>query len=114
MLAAWCVLLPELRVHARQNGVLARLDRDAERVRAGAPARRALRKWRPPDSDDRHRSWADGWAPGIVRLPGQVRTPDAGSRDYVCPHDRCARRGARDADGHPPRCAAFDAPMRPA
>jgi hypothetical protein len=113
-LAVWCALLPELREHARNNGVLDRLDRDAERVRAGASARRALRKWRPPDSDGAHRGWSDGPAFGLARLPGAVRAPGVGSGEYGCPRERCARRTGRDELGHPPRCTAFDVPMRPA
>lgn len=113
-LTVWCVLLPELRDQARNSGVLDRLDRDVERVRAGASARRALRKWRPPDSDGAHRSWSDGWTLGLARLPGLARAPGVGSAEYVCPRDRCARRASRDEQGHPPRCTAFDTPMRPA
>lgn len=113
-LAEWCALLPELRDQARNNGVLNRLDRDAERVRAGAPARRALLKWQPPDPAGAHRSWSDRPTFAVAGLPGMARSPGVSAGEYVCPRDRCARRASRDEHGHPPRCTAFDTPMRPA
>jgi hypothetical protein len=113
-LAMWCALLPALRDQARNNGVLDRLDRDAERVRAGAPARRALLKWGPRDSSGSHRSWSDRPTVGLAGLPGMGRAPGTGAGEYTCPHDRCARRASRDEHGHLPQCAAFGVPMRPA
>ena len=114
ILAAWCSLLPALREQARANGVLDRLDRDAERVRAGGSARQALLKWRPRDSDAELRGWSDRPTAGLVGLPGMARAPGVGAGEYTCPRDRCARRAARDEHGHLPRCTAFDTPMRPA
>ncbi|MFG1953409.1 hypothetical protein [Micromonospora sp. NPDC048830] len=113
-LADWCALLPTLREQARSNGVLDRLDRDAERVREGGSAQRALRKWGPRDSVGNQRSWSDRTTVGLAVLPGGGRPPGAGSAEYVCPRDRCARRAHRDEHGHLPRCTAFDTPMRPA
>ncbi|MEH1165252.1 hypothetical protein V6V47_07685 [Micromonospora sp. CPCC 205539] len=113
-LAAWCALLPALREQARASGVLDRLDRDAERVRAGASAHRALLKWRPPADDAEQRGWSDRPTVGLAGLPGMTRAPGVGAGDYRCPRDRCVRHATRDDDGHPPRCTAFDLPMRPA
>ncbi|MEH0934852.1 hypothetical protein [Micromonospora psammae] len=114
ILAAWCTVLPALRDQARSNGVLDRLDRDADRVRAGGSARRALLKWWPPESDVHHRGWSDRPTVGLAGLPGTSRPPGVGAGEYTCPQERCPRRGFRDEQGHPPRCTAFDAPMRPA
>ncbi len=112
-LALWCLLLPELRTAARRSGVLDRLDRDADRVKQGGPAKTALKKWGPVGPDGAPRSWADRPALGIAALPGRSRAPGVGAGEYGCPLDRCARVATRDDNGHPPRCAAFDASMRP-
>lgn len=112
-LALWCLLLPELRAAARQGGVLDRLNRDADRVKEGGPAKQALRKWGPVDPDGAQRSWADRPVLGIAALPGRGRVPGAGAGEYSCPFDRCGREASRDENGHPPRCTAFDVPMRP-
>ncbi|WP_405096307.1 hypothetical protein [Micromonospora sp. NBC_01412] len=114
VLAVWCALLPALREQARANGVLDRLDRDAERVRAGGSARQALLKWQPRDAAGELRGWADRPTAGLAGLPGLAHTPGVGAGDYTCPRDRCARRATRDEHGHPPRCPAFGTPMRPA
>ncbi|MFI1995577.1 hypothetical protein [Actinoplanes sp. NPDC020271] len=113
-LAAWCAMLPALRERARQEGVLDRLNRDADRVSGGGSARPALRKWQPEDQDQAQRTWSDRPTAGLPRLPGWGAAAGLGAGAYVCPQDRCNRRAARDDDGHPPNCAAFGTPMRPA
>lgn len=112
-LALWCAQLPSLREHARGNGVLARLDRDVERIRDGASPERALLKWVSPETAEALRGWADRPASGMAGLPGMRGTPGLGAGNYVCPRDRCGRRAQRDENGHVPRCTAFDETMRP-
>jgi hypothetical protein len=113
-LAAWCALLPALRESARAEGVLDRLDRDAARVSGGGSARSALRKWRPDDPDAEQRGWSDRPTAAMAQLPGWGGAAGIGAGAYSCPRDRCNRRSARDEHGHPPVCAAFATPMRPA
>lgn len=114
VLAAWCTLLPALRERARQEGVLDRLNRDVERVSGGGSARPALRKWRPEEYGEEQRTWSDRPTVGMARLPGWGGAAGLGAGAYVCPEDRCNRQSTRDDDGHPPLCAAFGTPMRPA
>lgn len=85
LLALWCAMLPELRVQARDNGVLDRLDRDIARVRAGTAVRQVLRKWMPPDSDGTYRSWSDRPFFGTIGLPGMNRQPALGRCVRVSP-----------------------------
>lgn len=114
LLAAWCELLPALRDQARAEGVLDRLDRDAERVRTSGSARSALRRWRPGEPDADQRGWSDRPTEAMAQLPGWGAAAGMGAGSYVCPRERCLRRASRDALGHPPLCAAFAVPMQPA
>lgn len=112
-LALWCALLPELRERARAVGVVARLDREAARVRDGGSARRAVRKWLADEVTEPVRTWSDRPMSSMVGFPGAPRPPSVRSGGYGCPLDRCERTAGRDPQGHPPVCHAFGMTMRP-
>lgn len=50
---------------------------------------------------------------GYDRIPGLSAAPPIGRGSYACPRGLCARRGERDARGHPPICGLFGDEMRP-
>ncbi|WP_284574701.1 hypothetical protein [Streptomyces sp. 2P-4] len=119
-LALWCARLAGLRDQARVTGVGARLERDADRVRQGGSAVRAVRKWLQEDgdpgggADGPQRSWSDTGGAAMVGFPGSRRPPSAGAGRYACPSGRCDRVAGRDAQGHVPVCHAYGSAMRPA
>ncbi|MEU2390167.1 hypothetical protein [Streptomyces sp. NPDC007369] len=117
-LARWCAGLAELREQARVTGVGERLERDADRVRQGGSARRAVGKWLQGDGGSAGpggpaRSWSDRGATAMAGFPGSPRTPSAGAGRYGCPSGRCDRTAGRDAQGHLPACHAYGTAMRP-
>jgi hypothetical protein len=117
-LALWCANLPLLRQRAAAGQWTDRLDRAAERLRAGGSALLAcerfglLERSAPgPAANGQSRGSDD---PPLVLVPGLDPLPLTGRGEYRCPGQRCSRREQRDDHGHPPVCTLFDQqPMVP-
>lgn len=101
-LAVFCSALPELRVKASDGFWEDTLDMHVAEVAGGGSALAACRELsldlNRPSPHRGDGAGIDGaatdWIPAPVVLGG-----------YVCPLRRCVRRGERDEQGRPPRCA---------
>ncbi|MEE6257455.1 hypothetical protein [Plantactinospora sonchi] len=112
-LGLWCENLPALRAEAARAGAAGRLDRDVARVRSGGSVLSAYRKWLATADPATWRTWSEPGGVAMAGLPGPSPVGPVGTGSYRCPVGRCGRTAGRDPQGHPPDCAAFDAPMTP-
>jgi hypothetical protein len=107
-LALWCAMLPDLRRRARENGWDTRLEREIARLGAGKSAIRSCEKFGLIGQQIRRE------ARDVLDIPGQDPAKPVARGTFVCPENRCDRRGERDEVGRPPRCELFGGlPMRP-